>query len=126
MPELKPKEKQAIEMADGICDLLLPSRQHTIRHATEPGVTTPGPWRLKPNGDIVAKVDGSEYVICWTDADSCLTEEEQIANGKLIAVSPILSALARDLVSAWDKCDATGLHSLILRAKLALSLMEVK
>lgn len=126
MSELNPNEKQAIEMAGSICDALLPSKDHPIRYTTDPGVPTPGPWRLKPNGDVVTTVDGSEYVICWTDADSCLTEEEQIANGKVIAQAPLLASVAKDLVAAWNRCDATQLHSIILRAQLALSLLEVR
>lgn len=125
MPETNPNEKQAIEMADKLADALFPQLKPRPVRQNQTG-PTPGPWRLKENGDVVTFVDGSEYVICWTDADSALTEEEQIANGHLIAVAPILASIAQELLIAWNKCDPSRLHSIITRAQLALSLMEVQ
>lgn len=127
MAETNPLEKQAIEMADKITELMFPELRHRpIRTSTAP-VPTPGDWKYDPrNGDIVATVDGSKYVVARTDSDSCLTEEEQAANGRLIAQSKVFSKILRDLLDAWNKCDATQLQSIILRTQLAISLTEVK
>lgn len=127
MAELNPLEKQAIEMADQLVEAFFPELRHRpLRTSTAP-IPTPGDWKYDPrNGDIVTTLGGFKYIVAWVDSDSCLTEEEQAANGRLIAQSKVMAAILRDLIAAWDKADATGLSSLIFRAKLALSLTEVK
>lgn len=125
--ERNSNENLPTEMADAIAEALFPVLVPRPIRQPVPGVPTPGTWRLNQStGDIVTDVDGSEYVIAWTDADSYLNEEEQLANGKLIAQAKIFASVAKDLVAAWNKCDATQLHSIILRAQLALSLAEVR
>lgn len=127
MPEHNSNENLGMEMADKMADALFPQlKPRPVRPIPEKIEPTPSPWYVNKAGDICARIDGSEYVIAWVDCDSCLPEEEQIANGKLIAQAPILASIVRDLVAAWDKCDATGLHSLVLRSKLAISLSEVR
>jgi len=127
MPELNPLEKQAIEMADKIAEAIFPElRPRPVRTSTAP-VPTPGDWKYDARtGDIYAILDGSKYIVAWTDSDSCLTEEEQAANGRLMTQSKVLAAIVRDLIAAWDKCDSNSLQSLIFRAKLAISLTEVR
>lgn len=121
MAETNPNENLSIEMANKMADAIFGAitRPRPVRSGSQP---TPGTWRVSQNGDVVSTVDGSEYVVCWTDADCALSEEEQIANSKLIALAPVYKSIVRDLIAAWDKCDASGLSSLILRAKLAASL----